>query len=103
MFKALKKRWNVTSNIQLALIFIVFSITGSVSAWISKPFVELFGLNNEVLPEWILWPLRLILIFPVYSLILLVIGTLFGQFKFFWAFEKRMFSRFIPKKKMTEN
>lgn len=103
MFKALKKRWKVTSNFQLIMIFIVFSITGSVSAWISKPVVDWIGLNNEILPEWLLVPMRLILIFPVYSLLLLIIGTLLGQFHFFWAFEKKMFSRFIPKKKITEN
>jgi hypothetical protein len=33
----LKKRWKITSNFQLAIIFIVFAITGSTSAWLSKP------------------------------------------------------------------
>lgn len=102
MFEKLKKRWQIESNFQLILILIVFSITGSASAWVSKPFVEWFGLNDEIMPTWLFTILRLILIFPIYNVILLVVGTIFGQFKFFWAFEKKMFSRFAPKKKVVE-
>ena len=98
MFEKLKRRWEIESNFQLILILIVFSITGSASAWVSKPFVEWFGLSGEMMPKWLFTILRLILIFPIYNVLLLAIGTIFGQFKFFWAFEKKMFSRFIPQK-----
>lgn len=99
MFKKLKQRWQIESNLQLVLILIVFSITGSTAAWVSKPFVEMLGMSDANMPKWLFTILRLILIFPIYNIILIVIGTLFGQFKFFWAFEKKMFSRFIPTKK----
>lgn len=102
MFEKLKKRWQIESNFQLILILIVFSITGSVSAWISKPFVEWLGLNDQFIPFWLFTVLRLLLIFPIYNVILILVGTLFGQFRFFWAFEKKMFSRFIPRKKIAE-
>lgn len=102
MFEKLKKRWNIESNFQLVLILIVFSITGSVSAWVSKPFVEWMGLNDEMMPKWLFKVIRLVIIFPVYNVILIIIGTVFGQFRFFWAFEKKMFSRFAPKKKLVE-
>ncbi|MDD3772539.1 MAG: diacylglyceryl transferase [Weeksellaceae bacterium] len=97
MFKKLKKRWEIQSNFQLIIILIVFSITGSISAWLAKPVVDYLGLTSDKISLWFLIPLRLILIFPIYSLLLLITGTIFGQFKFFWAFEKKMFSRFIPK------
>lgn len=100
MFEKLKKRWQIESNFQLILILIVFSITGSASAWVSKPFAEWMGLSNEMMPMWLFTLVRLIIIFPIYNLILIIIGTLFGQFKFFWAFEKKMFSRFVPKKNL---
>jgi hypothetical protein len=100
MFEKLKKRWNIESNFQLILILIVFSITGSVSAWISKPFVRFLGISEDVMPGWLATILGLILIFPIYNIMLIIIGTLFGQFKFFWAFEKKMFSRFFPPKKV---
>src|SRR5690606_5485018 len=98
MFEKLKRRWDVKSNFQIILILLVFSITGSVSAWVSKPFVEWIGLSELPIPNWLLLIIRLIIIFPFYNVLLLVVGTIFGQFKFFWAFERKMFSRFIPSK-----
>lgn len=90
--KGLKKRWGITSNFQLTIIFIVFAITGSASAWLSKPVCFWLGITKE---DWGLWftPVRLIIIFPLYQILLVVNGFLFGQFKFFWAFEKKMLKR----------
>ncbi|HSN48044.1 MAG TPA: DUF6787 family protein [Flavobacterium sp.] len=88
----LKKRWGISSNYQLAIIFIVFAITGSASAWLSKPFCIWLGITKEDLGYWFT-PIRLLLIFPIYQVLLVLIGFLFGQFKFFWAFEKKMLKR----------
>ena len=45
--KRLKEKWGITSNFQLVIIFIVFAITGSVSAAISGPVIDyLFGNLN---------------------------------------------------------
>jgi hypothetical protein len=30
------------------------------------------------------------MIFPIYQILLVLIGAIFGQFNFFWAFEKKM-------------
>lgn len=89
MMKGLKQRWGLTSNFQLTLIIIVFAITGSASAWLSKPVCLWLGIVKEDLGFWFT-PIRLILIFPIYQVLLVAIGFLFGQFKFFWAFEKKM-------------
>ena len=88
----LKQRWGVKTNLQLTIIFIVFAITGSASAWLSKPFCLWLGITNEDLGYWFT-PVRLLLIFPIYQVLLVTIGLLFGQFKFFWAFEKKMLKR----------
>jgi hypothetical protein len=40
--KKLKERWNVTSNWQLIIIFIVFAITGFSSLQLAKPFLSEF-------------------------------------------------------------
>ncbi|MFH6972447.1 DUF6787 family protein [Flavobacterium petrolei] len=88
----LKQRWGIDSNFQLIIIFIVFAITGSASAWLSKPFCFWLGITREDLGFWFT-PIRLILIFPIYQVLLVLIGFLFGQFKFFWAFEKKMLKR----------
>ena len=88
----LKKRWGIETNFQLTIIFIVFAITGSASAWLSKPFCFWLGITKSDLGYWFT-PLRLLLIFPLYQVLLVLIGFLLGQFKFFWAFEKKMLKR----------
>lgn len=89
----LKQRWGIETNFQLTIIFIVFALTGSASAWLSKPFCIWLGITKGDLGYWFT-PVRLLLIFPIYQLLLVLIGFLFGQFKFFWAFEKKMLKRF---------
>jgi hypothetical protein len=89
----LKKRWNVTSNGQLLLIFIVFAITGSTAAYLSKPLTLALGITKENLSLWLYWPFRILIIFPIYQVMLVFIGFLLGQFDFFWDFEKKMLDR----------
>lgn len=87
--KKLKARWNIQSNSQLAIIFLVFAITGSTAAKFAGPFTELLGIGGDVSP-WIYWPARILLIFPIYQVLLVIFGWLFGEFEFFWNFEKKM-------------
>lgn len=86
----LKQRWGITSNLQLAVIFIVFAITGSTSAYLSKPVTNWVGITKDNLSLWLYIPIRLIFIFPAYQILLVLFGFLFGQFKFFWKFEKKI-------------
>ncbi len=88
--KKLKERWNITSNFQLVIIFIVFAITGYSSLQLAKPFLALIGIPETFEPHWLYRVLRIVLIFPIYQVLLVTIGLLFGQFKFFWWFEKKM-------------
>lgn len=89
MMNRLKQRWGLKSNWQLAIVFVVFAITGSASAYLSEPVCLWLGIAKEDLGHWYT-PIRLILIFPLYQVLLVLIGFLFGQFNFFWGFEKRM-------------
>lgn len=91
--KKLKERWGISSNWQVVVIFIVFGITGSTSAKIAGPIVEFLGITQENTSGWIYWPVRVLLIFPVYQVLLIIFGWIFGQFQFFWAFEKKMLRR----------
>lgn len=88
----LKKRWNINSNWQLAIIFVVFAVTGSTSALLAKPITNFIGLTKENVGYFYI-PFRILLIFPIYQILLVLIGFLFGQFTFFWAFEKKMLHR----------
>ncbi|AFU70426.1 hypothetical protein P700755_003852 [Psychroflexus torquis ATCC 700755] len=94
----LKERWGIQSNFQLVIIFIVFAITGSLSAYSAKPVLNFLELTRASFPEHFFgvfsyYSLRILIIFPIYQVLLVAIGTLFGQNKFFWNFEKKMLSR----------
>ena len=89
----LKKKWGITSNFQIIIILLVFSITGSVAVWIAKPVLNLVGINKQAFSPWLFWPIRIFIIFPIYQILIVIIGALFGQFKFFWSFEKKMLVR----------
>ena len=89
----LKKRWNIESNWAIIAIFIVFAINGSFAAWVAKPITSLLGLSTESVSPLVYWPLRILLIFPIYQFTLPLVGWLFGQFKFFWYFEKKILNR----------
>jgi hypothetical protein len=50
----LKKKWGITSDFQFVIIFIVFAITGSLSAFLSKPVTNYIGLTQENLHFFLL-------------------------------------------------
>ena len=85
-----KERWNITSNWQVFVIILVFAITGSTAAMISKPILHWLGISKETHHIALYLLLYILIIFPIYQILLVGIGFLFGQFKFFWAFEKKM-------------
>ena len=93
MIKKIKNKWGITSGLQFLTIIIVFAITGSLSAWISEPSLNLIGLEKGSIAGWIYWPVRIIIIFPIYQILIVLIGTLFGQHTFFWNFAKKMTKR----------
>lgn len=93
LLEKLKEHWGVTSNWQLAIIFFVFAITGSTASYIGKPILN----HLQIIPENVTvlgyWVIRILLLFVVYQILLVVIGWIFGQSKFFWDFEKKMIRR----------
>lgn len=94
----LKQRWGIHSNFQIVLILIVFALTGSSAVYVAKPFLEVVGLQRGHFPDswwsgWVYWTLRIVVIFPIYQVLLVAFGWLFGQFQFFWNFEKKLLDR----------
>lgn len=88
----LQSRWKVDSILQVIIILIVFACTGLTVVFLKRPiFKYSFG---ETIPSWATISYY-ILILPVYNLLLLFYGFLFGQFTFFWDFEKRFFKRIM--------
>ncbi|MDR5590125.1 DUF6787 family protein [Christiangramia sediminicola] len=91
--KKLKDRWEIDSNWQLFIILLVFAITGSSAAKLASPVCELVGITQQNSHWSIYWLFRILLIFPIYQVLLVSFGWIFGQFQFFWSFEKKMLSR----------
>jgi hypothetical protein len=87
----LKERWQLKSAWQVLLVLLVFACTGFTVLFIKKPILNFFA--SEAGGSTLASVLYYILILPLYNIILLIYGFVFGQFEFFWAFEKRFFSR----------
>lgn len=87
----LRSRWNLKSTTQVVIVLIVFACTGTTVLLIKRPlFAYWFPDGDKPLWASITY---FILILPVYNVFLLFYGFIFGQFKFFWEFEKRFFKR----------
>lgn len=98
MFQKLKDKWDVRSDARLALIFLSFSLAGSMTIFVRKPIFSLLGYTEDT-PFLLKAITYIFTVTPSYFILLIIIGSILGQFKFFWAFEKKALSRFIPKKK----
>jgi hypothetical protein len=86
----LQQRWNMKNIWQVIAILFVFACTGFTVLWLKRPTLNFF-FGNEI-PTWSK-TLYYILILPIYNLILLFYGFVFGQFNFFLEFEKKTFRR----------
>jgi hypothetical protein len=94
--KTLQDRWHLQSVKQVLIILLVFACTGSSVVLLKHAF----GISNQSPSN-----VRLtfyIAVLPIYNVLLLGYGFLFGQFKFFFEFEKRFFSRLNPFKKKSK-
>ena len=85
IWRKLKKRWGITNDIQVAVILIVFALTG-FSTLYSHRFIDyLFGVddNSHFLLKTVIF---IFLILPIYTLLLYLWAILLGQRKFFTKF-----------------
>ena len=62
--------------------------------YVSEPVLNLLNYKEYVSNKIIQIFLRLLIIFPIYQIILLAVGAIFGEFQYFWDFEKRFWKRF---------
>jgi hypothetical protein len=97
LLEKLKHRWKLGSIGQVIIVLIVFACTGTTVLLIKKPLLNMAFPDGQH-PMWFSI-LYYILILPVYNVFLLIYGALFGQFKFFWEFEKRFFNRMLGRGK----
>ena len=98
-----KKTWKVKSYWQLAIVFLVFSLAGSLSVKIAYPVTEFLGLHQQTTSPWLFWPIRILLILPIYQILLISIGSAFGQYQYFSKFIKKGIGRFKPHKRFMSH
>lgn len=94
LFKWLEKRWKLQYRWEMIRVFIVFAVTGSSSLYVGRPIIKLLGITKENLNPILYWTLFIIIGLIFYQILLVTFGWLFGQFHFFWEFEKKMLRRF---------
>jgi hypothetical protein len=88
--KRLEAKWGVTGG-QVFLILLVFALTGTSIVFLKRPLVAWIDPQPE--NRWVFNLLYYILIFPIYNLVLLIYGWIFGMFNFFWEKEKKLWKR----------
>lgn len=93
----LKKRWKLKNIGHVVVVLIVFALTGFTVMFLKNPLLDLIKISsqNRTAASIIYY----VMILPIYQVILLFYAFLFGQFAFFWEFEKRMMNRLLGIKK----
>jgi phosphoribosylglycinamide formyltransferase-1 len=89
MFQRLKRKWNVNGT-QLFLILCVFAITGTTTAWLTRQVT--FWLQLETSSFWY-WAIKIGILIFGYQVLILLFSIPFGQFNFFWKYEKKILKR----------
>jgi len=90
--KFFKDRWGIKSTLQVILVLVVFACAGFSILFVKNFIFNILGIPGN-LPWYIDVIIFLVLTLPIYNGLLLIYGFIFGQFSFFWNFEKRFFSR----------
>ena len=93
----LNKVFKTNNNFQLFIVFLVFGLSGSISVMVSSPIIKLFALDKYLQNTVLELIIRILIIFPIYQVILICVGTVFGQFRYFWNFQKHFFKKFKKK------
>ena len=100
----LQKKWNLESLRQVIMVLIVFAFTGTTILFIKQPILDFFGVQKGGFVNTLFY---LLLVLPLYQILLLIYGFIFGQFKFFWEWEKntarRIGSLFSKKSKKSDS
>eukprot|EP01114_Cavostelium_apophysatum_P024073 TRINITY_DN92_c0_g1_i1.p1 TRINITY_DN92_c0_g1~~TRINITY_DN92_c0_g1_i1.p1 ORF type:complete len:204 (-),score=4.06 TRINITY_DN92_c0_g1_i1:20-631(-) len=84
---------------EITIICTVFAITGSSAAYLVKPFLlHVLNMQGSLMAgPWSFRIAYLTFMMPMYSTILLLVGTVFGRHTYFKKFVIKMWARFLPK------
>ena len=91
--------FNARSLKHLFIIFLVFSISGSLTLYLSKPLILFLNIDYIINTKILYYTIRLLIIFPLYQIMLIFVGFIFGEYKYFIEFEKKTFKKLFLIKK----
>jgi len=107
ILKKLEKRWIVNERWKIIKLFMIFGITGTTSLYVTTPIFNAIGLTKDAFSEnafylILYYVIKFFAILPFYKVLLLIFGWVFGEFKFFYSFVKKMLDRFRFKRSVKE-
>lgn len=91
MFKRLQEKWGVSTR-QFWILFIVFGLTGTTTAILTRYITTMLGMDASTFWLWRVL-LRIGMLVFGYQAILLAYGALLGQWAFFWKYEKKLLTK----------
>ncbi|HML58755.1 MAG TPA: phosphoribosylglycinamide formyltransferase [Ferruginibacter sp.] len=95
MFDKLQKKWGISGS-RFFWVMVAFGFTGTTTAWITAQITGWLSIEKFSTTFWLL---KIGMLLIGYQVLLLFYGFLFGQFKFFWHYERKILSRMgiLPK------
>ena len=91
--KKIRSFFKVESNYQLFVVNLVFAITGTSSLFVADYILDILLITQENYDNFFYWITRIILILPIYQILLIIFGILFGEFSYFWKMEKKTINK----------
>lgn len=89
MFTKLQEKWGI-SGWRFFWVMITFAFTGTTAAWITAMITSWLNIQPWSAGFWLL---KLGVLLIGYQILLLFYGFIFGQFRFFWKYEKKILQR----------
>ena len=91
MISQLLKLFGVNNVIKLALVFLVFSLSGIIALYASDILTTflLKFIDNNIL----ILILRVVSIFILYQVIIIIIAIPFGQFSYFVSYQRKFIKK----------
>lgn len=88
MFERLQRKWKVSPG-RLALILVTFAVGGSLTGFLGKKIMNGLGIAQD----WLWAIVYILLVTLIWPLAVLLVSVLFGQFRFFRGYIKKLGSK----------
>ena len=80
----LRSFFKVNSNYQLFMVNLVFAVTGTTALYSADIILANISFIENSSSKAFYWSMRILLVLPIYQVLLILIATVFGEFKYFW-------------------